>query len=687
MKQSGLLLSGLLASLPAFAQPLIPLQTSNYAGTHGIYLNPSSMADSRLSFQLNLGFGAFDFTRQPLPVGVAPFGKALFSAGSPRGVNRAEVRGPAVMAQFGRKRHAVGLTTRYRSGYALGGNYELIRWINGTNPTAPAGLQSFNFAAEGYTEYAISYAVSLIDIETHHLKVGATAKVLRGLQRTDLSAQASFAGGTAGAPGYTAGAISGNTTDLASFDGASLGQKLAGPSAGRGTGYDVGVAYEFRPKQRFYRYEMDGKRRAAEEMTKYLFRIGFSVLDIGEIQYNRITTYATANRSGTFRRTDYEDKAPNQIESQLLSQFGPTTSLVTGEAVRRLPQTTSVQLDVYLGRSWFGNVVYQTAMPIQTNAGLYRGAVLAVGPRSEGPGGELAGTVYYYPDIQKVALGLHGKAGIFIFGSDNLLGIFGDNGLPPHVYAGLSLPFNARRPKDRDKDRVSDKLDRCPDVPGVLAFGGCPDTDLDGVADSDDTCPTVAGPVATNGCPDTDLDGVLDKDDRCPKVPGLARYNGCPDTDNDGVGDDRDECPTIVGRADMAGCPDTDNDGTPDQRDLCQSEVGLNELDGCLLKDRTLPVAGLSDTDALLLAQLRRAFVQGPRAVPTVASALVQHLRAQPSQKLSIELTGQKESALRQMENGFRDELTRLGVPTGQLIITTQVKEGLPAGFAVAWAL
>jgi outer membrane protein OmpA-like peptidoglycan-associated protein len=31
-----------------------------------------------------------------------------------------------------------------------------------------------------------------------------------------------------------------------------------------------------------------------------------------------------------------------------------------------------------------------------------------------------------------------------------------------------------------------------------------------------------------NGCPDTDGDGIADKDDKCPAVPGLARYKGCP---------------------------------------------------------------------------------------------------------------------------------------------------------------
>jgi hypothetical protein len=36
--------------------------------------------------------------------------------------------------------------------------------------------------------------------------------------------------------------------------------------------------------------------------------------------------------------------------------------------------------------------------------------------------------------------------------------------------------------------------DACPDVFGLAALKGCPDTDKDGIADKDDKCPTVAGP-------------------------------------------------------------------------------------------------------------------------------------------------------------------------------------------------
>jgi hypothetical protein len=234
MKQTTTLLFWLFSPILALAQPLIPLQTSNYAGTNGIYLNPSSMADSRIGWQVSLGLGSVEFSRQPLAVPVVPFGNKLFSAGAPRGVNRGEIRGPALMAQFGRRRHAVGLTTRYRAGYALSGDNDLVRWINGSDRTLAAGPKTFNFAAEGYTEYALSYAVSLLDIGTHHLKVGGTAKVLRGLQQIDVQGQATFGAGTSVAATYTGATLAGSATNIPFFENLSFGRKLWGGSPGRG---------------------------------------------------------------------------------------------------------------------------------------------------------------------------------------------------------------------------------------------------------------------------------------------------------------------------------------------------------------------------------------------------------------------------------------------------------------------
>jgi outer membrane protein OmpA-like peptidoglycan-associated protein len=122
-------------------------------------------------------------------------------------------------------------------------------------------------------------------------------------------------------------------------------------------------------------------------------------------------------------------------------------------------------------------------------------------------------------------------------------------------------PPKKEEPKDTDKDGITDDKDKCPTVPGVAKYDGCPvpDTDKDGINDEQDKCPTVPGVAKYNGCPipDTDKDGINDEEDKCPTVAGLARYQGCPipDTDGDGLNDEEDKCPTQPGTRANNGCP------------------------------------------------------------------------------------------------------------------------------------
>ncbi len=116
-------------------------------------------------------------------------------------------------------------------------------------------------------------------------------------------------------------------------------------------------------------------------------------------------------------------------------------------------------------------------------------------------------------------------------------------------------------PADTDGDGITDDKDKCPTVPGLARYNGCPipDRDKDGINDEEDKCPDVKGLARYQGCPipDTDGDGINDEEDKCPKVKGVARYQGCPvpDRDGDGVNDEEDKCPDLKGPVENQGCP------------------------------------------------------------------------------------------------------------------------------------
>ncbi len=123
-------------------------------------------------------------------------------------------------------------------------------------------------------------------------------------------------------------------------------------------------------------------------------------------------------------------------------------------------------------------------------------------------------------------------------------------------YGGnLGVRFYFGKFSDRDHDGVPNRKDKCPWVPGLPQFDGCPDTDGDGIPDSEDSCVDVPGLKHFNGCPDSDGDGIPNYDDACPYQAGPAKFMGCPDSDDDGILDSEDKCPNEAGPASNDGCP------------------------------------------------------------------------------------------------------------------------------------
>ena len=182
---------------------------------------------------------------------------------------------------------------------------------------------------------------------------------------------------------------------------------------------------------------------------------------------------------------------------------------------------------------------------------------------------------------------IHGLTNIW----ENKTGNYYNNGFQFTLGVRLFGKKYTIQPPDSDGDGIIDKEDKCPTIPGVRKYDGCPipDTDGDGINDEDDKCPTVKGVREYDGCPipDTDGDGINDKEDKCPTVPGVIEYQGCPipDTDGDGILDINDKCPTVPGVIEYQGCPipDSDGDGLNDKEDRCPFLAGPRENQGCPL--------------------------------------------------------------------------------------------------------
>ena len=137
---------------------------------------------------------------------------------------------------------------------------------------------------------------------------------------------------------------------------------------------------------------------------------------------------------------------------------------------------------------------------------------------------------------------------------------------------------------------------------------------------------------------DTDKDGIIDSLDKCPTVPGLAKYDGCPipDTDKDGINDEEDKCPTVFGYARYQGCPipDTDGDGTNDEEDKCVTIPGPKENFGC-------PIISEEIKKKVDVAAKNILFVTGSAKLQTKSfkglNEVVQIMKDNPGMSLAID--------------------------------------------------
>lgn len=442
-----------------------------------------------------------------------------------------------------------------------------------------------------WNEYGFNYGQVIHEKEAHFLKGGARVKLLQGLASTYVYAdnvQYQLQNSD------TAIALSGNveyghSNNMDNF------RKFRDIEFGRcysdlGFGFDLGFVYEWRPKWKKYKYDMDGKANLWKlDQSKYELRLGASILDIGGMKFakgggSRNFSVNTTNADLTaFKNAHTFERADQIIDSLIANNPDWQATEASGETYfMNLPTAVSLQADVHV-YSWIyinatavlnahgKNLVSRVRVPNQVSFTasfdhLWWGAHIPV----------------IYNEYAGWHMGIAGRLGPVTIGITSFKALFAAGQIPGgDAYIGVRLPILYSTPSDIDNDKVSDPLDVCVDLPGLWAFKGCPDTDMDGVQDSEDICPDVAGLAEFKGCPDRDGDKVPDKDDACADVKGLVQFKGCPDSDNDSIPDPDDACPDVAGLSIFNGCPDKDGDGVIDQDDACPDVFGPPSNQGC----------------------------------------------------------------------------------------------------------
>ncbi|MDR0385196.1 MAG: DUF5723 family protein [Prevotellaceae bacterium] len=414
------------------------------------------------------------------------------------------------------------------------GVYETSEWRNTTTG-----------AVAIYDQVFVSAAYTLLDKGNHLLKGGLTAKLL-------------FNGRSAFGYAENYHAVPrGNDRGITPLNGRTFGEAGAATKSKLGFAGDIGVEYEYRPES-----------LAGNEVAEYRWKAGISLLDFGGF----------SSKSANYQNLREGRGIPSGIDN-LFDRYGDGRK---GEYSMGLPMVLAASVDYQfaLPIPLFLNFTPYIALNQNSAHKAYKFTSYNLIPHAEWKNFGVS-IPLQYDQYGKFTAGIGLRAFRHVWIGSNTLfkNLFTDKNYSADIHVMVKVPLYASN--DRDKDGVPDRKDKCPDVPGLKKYQGCPDTDGDGIPDDQDACPNEPGPAATNGCPDKDGDGIPDKDDRCPEQAGSKELQGCPDKDGDGIPDIDDECPEQAGPKATKGCPDSDGDGVPDKDDRCPEKAGPVALKGC----------------------------------------------------------------------------------------------------------
>ena len=618
---------GLFSWAATFAQFYTGLNTSSYGGVTNVNFNPA-ISDNHfivdiniVSMGLSVNNNYIGIDRQTLLHPASATGDSNFQQahllervnGKDKNVFfGTQVQGPlSFMFSFGKgknkNKNALAFTYHANAVFNLSNLTETLArsayygmGYKADSVTQFIGKQlaNSNLAVKSlaWMDYGVTYSRVVYDQGAHMVKVGATLKIIDGvaggyLYGNNLNYKWPNYDSLNISNSTVKYALSGSITQLAqkgnfdpgSFLKSALSFSYAKPSAAA----DIGLVYEWRPDKDKYKYQMDCQDQWRYDKQRYKLAVGFSIIDFGAVKFKQDVT--TGNFYANIQNWNVQHlKFPNGLQSfndTIVSRFGYTTTSTA--FTMWLPTRFNVYLDYNIAYGFGLNL----AGVISPNMAQNRNMVQQVSTFTLTPKFDHSWFGLYLPVSYDVNgnfnFGATLRAGPLFVGTQDVLAFFAKKHIyNEEVHMGLKITIPYHKMRDRDKDGVSNKKDKCPKDPGPCVSHGCPDRDSDGVLDKDDWCPDVPGPVELHGCPDSDGDGIIDIQDSCPFEKGLAINHGCPDRDSDGIPDKLDLCPDLPGPKEHHGCPDTDKDGVYDDVDQCVLTPGPAENHGCPWPDR-----------------------------------------------------------------------------------------------------
>ncbi|MBL7811170.1 MAG: hypothetical protein JNL57_03015 [Bacteroidetes bacterium] len=476
-----------------YSQHSTGLYIGNHNAPYAAFLNPSQTYSDKNRVYFNFWGANTGFTNNYLtynaPFGIVKWanndmpdqyktwnGKLRFeqdwlktdeSAQNPRFYYLNEVLGPAVNFRISH-RQGIGFGLRAVSGLSANGvTPELAKLIRyGMDSSSPAfsgangvalgqsySAKPFSINADRYQEWYFSYAAVTRDRGQNFWKWGGTGKILLGMG-------AAHAGATRMDYKFLNNrqvALSNTNATYFHTDDASATAALNHPLGlkfnevqGGGAGFDLGFTYERRPDKNRKTVKYPWWDCMDEKRQDYNWRFGASVTDLGFIAYsgsrNLLNFTGTRNWNINTAVVDnynhiqgLDGDRLNKVDTGFFTAMGSESG--RGFATTT-PAAFNAQLDVNLKNHFNVGVNLTQSLKGAYTSGIRKASYLSVVPRWEGEFAEVGVPVSLTQDYSKLNVGLYGRLGPVILGTDNLGGLakLASNG----NYQGANLYFALR---------------------------------------------------------------------------------------------------------------------------------------------------------------------------------------------------------------------------------------------------
>jgi hypothetical protein len=435
MNRSIVFFLGILFSTASFGQEMWGISNSNFSGNMGIALNPATIVMAPYEYDLNFLAGDFFvensyiYVPQRLNaiaralVGKKNKGKDFFDIynGTPEfGFAHATLLGPAFIHNTGDEAWAVHLSLRNELS-ALDAYSPLAKYIYEKYDYLPFVGQHFNgqnfsVAYMSWAELGATYGNVVIRKSESVLKWACTFNLLGGLDGmyldgrvVDYSLRDSSAATIHRMDATIAHALSANgSTGAGSF------LKLRG----YGLSTTAGVTY-IRHRNRGG-YDCN---KTADNIKKYNYRIGLSLMDLGFIHFSNEAQMLNLNAVSDIYWGGLDTlkfHSFGHLDTLLSSHINGSVSTIVNKSFSMyLPSAISLQFDYAFTAHMYGNLTWLNRIYFSPKQ-VMRSNQVDVSVRYEKRRWEFTGDFTFF-EYQVPELGIGFRHGIFILGTDRLL--------------------------------------------------------------------------------------------------------------------------------------------------------------------------------------------------------------------------------------------------------------------------